>query len=100
MKKYILTAAAFFAFTALASAQVQEEQDRLEQQPVPVTQKQVERQAKQAETTTIDENEKAELLKKQQKKDMRKNKQDAATAAPATSGNTTTKKTSTKPGKQ
>jgi hypothetical protein len=42
--KFLLTIAAFFCFTAFVSAQ--EVQDRLQQQPPPVTQEQVERDAK------------------------------------------------------
>lgn len=90
------------------SAQVQDEQERLQQQPPVVTERQVQTDAKKAAEVRSDndklpDNEKQ--LKAQQAEDMRANKKDARRAAnttaeaqPATTKST--KKTSTKPEKQ
>lgn len=71
--KFLLTIAAFISFTAFAKAQ--EVQDRLQQQPPPVTQEQVERDAKQA----AEHRKRNEEARKKQEKALRKEK-DKATA--------------------
>ena len=88
--KTIITIAAFFAFTAFAAAQ--EVQDRLQQQPPPVTQEQVERDARVA----AEHRQRNEEARKAQEKALKEQ------AHKATADNTADKnrKTSTRPGKQ
>lgn len=88
--KTILTIVAFFAFTAFASAQ--EVQDRLQQLPPPVTQEQVERDAKVA----------AEHRKRNEEARIAQEKALKEQADKATADNTADKnrKASTRPGKQ
>jgi len=88
--KSILTIAAFFAFTAFASAQ--EVQDRLQQQPPPVTQEQVERDAQQA-AEHRKRNEEARAAQEKALKEQAHN----ATADITADKN---RKASTRPGKQ
>ena len=83
--KTIVTIAAFFAFTAFASAQ--EVQDRLQQQPPPVTQEQVERDAKEA----AEHRKRNDEAREAQQKALREE------ADKATADN---RKSSTRPGKQ
>lgn len=96
MKKLQLTILSFFAFTAIGFAQAQEEQERLEQQPPPVTQRQVENDAQTASEMRKADKQNAEKLKTQQKEDMKKNRQDAATAGQNNTATTTPRKTAKK----
>lgn len=73
--KFLLTITAFFAFTAFASAQ--EVQDRLQQQPPPVTQEQVERDAKLA----AEHRKRNEEIKKAQEKALKEEKTTADNAS-------------------
>jgi len=88
--KALLTVAAFFAFTAFAAAQ--DVQDRLQQQPPPVTQAQVERDAKLAAETR----KRNEETRKAQQEALKKEAQ-KATADNISNRN---RKASTQPGKQ
>jgi Ni/Co efflux regulator RcnB len=88
MKKLTVTLLAFFAFTALATAQ-----ERQDQQPPTVTEQQVVKDAKVAQQAKADKEkamkEQAEKQKKEEDKRVTNNE-----------GTTVTKKASTKPGKQ
>lgn len=95
-------AAATLIFSLAATAQVNEEQERINQEPPVVTERQVQTDAKKAAEVRADNDrlpDNTRQLQKQQAKDMRANKRDARSAAaqPAT---TPVKKTSTTPGKQ
>jgi len=93
MKNLITCVCAFFAFTALASAQ--EMQDQLDQQPTPPAERQVQRDAKVAQRQDEAIKEADELREKdkvQQQKQAAKKK--------ITNNPSTNKKTSTAPGKQ
>ncbi len=101
--KTLFTIAAFFAFTAISFGQAQEEHERLQQQPPPVTQKQVEKHAEEAQEMREANPRQDAQLKKQQKEDLKANKRDAATTGNnSTAANTRNKsnKTSTRPDKQ
>lgn len=108
MKKILFAAAALFISLA-ATAQVNEEQERLNQEPPVVTDRQVQRDAKKAAEVRSDNDklpDNSEELKKQQAKDMKANKRDAKRQPRKTAVKTTTpaeqktKKSSTKPEKQ
>jgi len=87
--KTFLTLSAFFAFTAFAAAQ--QVQERLDQQPVPVTQQQVERDAKVAQQERAKEE--ADKKAKQEAEAKKKEEEKKAEADKS-------KKTSKTPGKQ
>ena len=90
------------------SAQVQDEQERLQQQPPVVTERQVQTDAKKAAEVRSDNDKLPDTekqLKAQQAEDLRANRRDAGRPAKATAElqpakTTSTKKTSTKPEKQ
>lgn len=92
MKNILFTIIALFAFTGIAFAQ--EEQDKTQRQPPPVTQAQVEKDAKMAQ----EERKKHEEAKKTVKEEKTKTEDKGKTAQTATT--TSAKKTSTRPGKQ
>lgn len=101
--KTIITLYALLAFTVSSFGQVQEEQERLEQLPPPVTQRQVEQHAEEAAEMRVASPKYDEKLQKQQKEDMKANRRDAATAGNnGTAANTRNKnnKTSTRPDKK
>lgn len=82
MKTLITAAAILLSFAA--TAQVQEEQERIAQEPPVVTDRQVQRDAKKAaEVREANENlpDNEQQLKKQQAKDMKANKKDAQRSA-------------------
>ena len=93
MKKIVTSLCAFFAVTAFAAAQ--QVQERLDQQPPPVTQQQVENDAKVAQLERKKEAVKPMPLPE---KITEENKKDSAPAAIANSS--IYKKASTTPGKQ
>lgn len=88
--KFVLPLSVFFAFTMFVSAQ--EVQERLDQQPTPVTQQQVEKDAKvaQQERAKEEADKKAKLEAEAKKKEEEKKAKEADKS----------KKTSTTPGKQ
>jgi len=90
MKTLLLSLSAFFTITFVNAQQVQE---RLDQQPAPVTQQQVERDAKVAE----DVRKKDDADKKKQEAEAKKKEEEKKAVANA---NDKSKKTSTTPGKQ
>lgn len=89
MKTLFLTVTAFFAFTALASAQ--DEKDSTQRVPPVVTQAQVERDAKQAQQ---------ERKKHEEKKAKEENKTEGTKATTGPTSTASGKKTSSRPGKQ
>jgi predicted lipid-binding transport protein (Tim44 family) len=86
--KALLTIAALLGFTAFASAQ--EVQDRMQQQPPPVTQAQVERDAQLA----AEQRQKNEEARKAQQKALKKEAEKATADNAATINN---RKSSTRP---
>lgn len=92
MKTKLFTLIAFFAFTAFAMAQ--EEQDKTQRQPPPITQAQVEKDAQMAQ----EERKKHEEAKKAVKEE--KIKAEDKKSAAGTTKTSSAKKTSTRPGKQ
>jgi Ni/Co efflux regulator RcnB len=92
MKTKLFTLIAFFAFTVIAMAQ--EEQDKTQRQPPPVTQDQVEKDAQMAK----EERKKHEEGKKAVKEE--KIKAEDKKSASGTTKASSAKKTSTRPGKQ
>ena len=90
MKTILLSLSAFFTITFVNAQQVQE---RLDQQPAPVTQQQVERDAKVAE----DVRKRDDADKKKQEAEAKKKEEEKKAVANA---NDKSKKTSTTPGKQ
>ena len=90
MKTLLLSLSAFFTITIVNAQQVQE---RLDQQPAPVTQQQVERDAKVAE----DVRKRDDADKKKQEAEAKKKEEEKKAVANA---NDKSKKTSTTPGKQ
>jgi hypothetical protein len=91
MKKAVLFIAAFFSFTAFAAAQ-QEVQERIDMQQAPVTQTQVEQDARVAQL----ERQKNEPAGKRQQQDIKQEEQKQQT----TTNTFTNNKASVKPGKQ
>jgi hypothetical protein len=94
-----LIAAAALIFSLSTAAQVNDEQERLNQEPPVTTERQVQNDAKKAAEVRA-ENDKlpdnSRQLKKQQTQDMRANKRDAARppkSQPATTTNTNTSTT-------
>lgn len=92
MKTTLFTLIAFFAFTAIAMAQ--EEQDKTQREQPPVTQAQVEKDARMAQ----EERKKHEAEKKAVKEE--KVKAEDKSTTPGTANVSSAKKTSTRPGKQ
>jgi len=91
MKTVLLSLSAFFSIVAFTNAQ--EVQERLDQQPTPVTQQQVERDAKVAE----DVRKKEDADKKAEEREAKKKEEEKKAVANAEDKS---KKTSTTPGKQ
>lgn len=93
MKNILFTIIVLFAFTGMAFAQ--EEQDKTQRQPPPVTQAQVEKDAKMAQ----EERKKHEEAKKAVKEEKTKT-EDKGKTSRTTATTPSVKKTSTRPGKQ
>lgn len=89
MKNIMLTLGVFFAFSAFAQAQ--EEQDKTQREPPTITQAQVEKDARMANEERIKHELKKEALRKEKQKKEEDNK---------LGNKSSTKKTSTRPGKQ
>ena len=94
MKTLALTFTAFFAFTAMATAQ--QVQERLDQQPPPVTQQQVEKDAKVA----LELRKKEEATKKEQERLAEAKRKEDDKKALEKQNIAKATKTSTTPGKQ
>jgi hypothetical protein len=92
MKNILFTIIVLFAFTGMAFAQ--EEQDKTQRQPPPVTQAQVEKDAQMAQ----EERKKHEEAKKAVKEEKTKTEDKGKTSR--TAPTPSVKKTSTRPGKQ
>lgn len=92
MKSILFTIIALFAFTGVAFAQ--EEQDKTQRQPPPVTQAQVEKDAKMAQEERKKHEEANKAVKEEKTKTEDKRKKTQTNTA------SSAKKTSTRPGKQ
>ncbi|OYQ41519.1 hypothetical protein CHU92_04335 [Flavobacterium cyanobacteriorum] len=100
--KILIIIAALFGFGALSYGQAQDEQERLEQLPPPVTQRQVEQHANEADEMRVADPAFDRQLKKQQIKDMKENRKDAEKTVPGRAADTKKEnsKTSTRPDKE
>lgn len=96
MKNTLLTAALLLSLAA--AAQINEEQERLNQEPPVVTERQVQRDAKVAAEVRADNDklpDNSRQLQKQQTQDMKANRRDAARPPKTEPATTTNKNTST-----